>query len=111
MSTLPVVEEVLRENRVPMVVKEIVVAAGLRLPTKSKTPDTVVARDLAMDIKRHGPESKFARVAPGRYTLREYALDVLAQAETSIGGSIEVVNATESSQDSSDVMLKDSPAS
>ncbi len=73
MSTLMVVEEVLRERGTPMVVREIVQVAAERLPTKSKTPDTVVARDLAMDIKRRGEESKFARVAPGRYTLRELA--------------------------------------
>lgn len=71
MSTLHVVEEVLRERRVPMVVREIVVTAAERLPTKSKTPDTVVARDLAMDIKKRGDASKFTRVSPGRYTLRE----------------------------------------
>lgn len=79
MSTLNVVEEILRERRVPMVVKEIVLAAGPRLPTKSRTPDTVVARDLAMDIKKKGEQSKFARVAPGKYTLREYAHQWLAQ--------------------------------
>jgi hypothetical protein len=73
MSTLLVVEEVLRERGTPMVVREIVQFAAERLPTKSKTPDTVVARDLAMDIKKHGPESRFARVSPGRYTLRELA--------------------------------------
>jgi hypothetical protein len=71
MSTLFVVEEVLRANQSPMVVKQIVELAGERLNTKSKTPDTVVARDLAMDIKRNGDGSKFARVAPGKYTLRE----------------------------------------
>jgi hypothetical protein len=74
MSTLLIVEEVLRERGIPMVVREIVEAAAERLPTKSKTPDTVVARDLAMDIKRHGVESKFTRVAPGRYTLRALVL-------------------------------------
>jgi hypothetical protein len=73
MSTLAVVEEVLRETRTPLVVREIVEIAGARLPTRSRTPDTVVARDLAMDIKRRGEQSLFARVAPGRYTLREYA--------------------------------------
>lgn len=71
MSTLVVVEEVLREKGTPMVVREIVQAAGERLPSKSKTPDTVVARDLAMDIKRNGLASKFTRVSPGKYTLRE----------------------------------------
>lgn len=70
MSTLNVVEEVLRERRVPMVVREIVEAAGERLPTKSRTPDTVVARDLSMDIKRRGLESAFIRTSPGKYTLR-----------------------------------------
>ncbi len=85
MSTLHVVEEVLRERRVPMVVREIVEVAGGRLPTKSKTPDTVVARDLAMDIKRRGEESKFVRVSPGHYTLRDIARPaVLATGSTNI---------------------------
>jgi hypothetical protein len=56
-----------------MVVREIVEVAGVRLPTKSKTPDTVVARDLAMDIKRRGEESRFVRTSPGHYTLRDIA--------------------------------------
>jgi hypothetical protein len=71
MSTLAVVEEVLRETAVPMSVKEIVERAGSRLPSKSKTPDTVVARDLSMDIKKKGEGSLFIRTSPGRYTLRD----------------------------------------
>ena len=70
MSTLAVVEEILRETATPMSVREIVERAGLRLPSKSKTPDTVVARDLAMDIKKKGEGSLFTRTSPGRYTLR-----------------------------------------
>ena len=73
MSTLAVVEEILRETAVPMSVREIVERAGARLPSKSKTPDTVVARDLSMDIKRKGDTSLFARTSPGRYTLRTLA--------------------------------------
>jgi hypothetical protein len=73
MSTLAVVEEILRETNIPMSVKEIVERAGSRLPSKSKTPDTVVARDLSMDIKRRGDASLFVRTSPGRYTLRELA--------------------------------------
>lgn len=80
MSTLNVVEEILRERGIPMVVREIVEVAGPRLPTKSRTPDTVVARDLAMDIKRRGAESKFARVAPGKYTLRDLAAKFIGEA-------------------------------
>src|SRR6266850_8290845 len=70
MSTLAVVEEILRETAVPMSVREIVERSGVRLPSKSKTPDTVVARDLSMDIKKKGDGSQFARTSPGRYTLR-----------------------------------------
>jgi HB1, ASXL, restriction endonuclease HTH domain len=73
MSTLVVVEEILRETAVPMSVREIVERAGVRLPSKSKTPDTVVARDLSMDIKRKGESSMFVRTSPGRYTLRTLA--------------------------------------
>jgi hypothetical protein len=80
MSTLAVVEEVLRTSGTPISVREIVERAGARLPSKSKTPDTVVARDLAMDIKRQGDASRFVRAAPGRYTLRE--LVAVPQAES-----------------------------
>ncbi|HEY1549492.1 MAG TPA: winged helix-turn-helix domain-containing protein [Kofleriaceae bacterium] len=73
MSTLAVVEEILRETAVPMSVREIVERAGARLPSKSKTPDTVVARDLAMDIKKKAEASLFSRTSPGRYTLRALA--------------------------------------
>jgi uncharacterized protein (UPF0147 family) len=76
MSTLAVVEEILRETAVPMSVREIVERAGARLPSKSKTPDTVVARDLSMDIKRKGESSLFVRTSPGRYTLRSLAAGV-----------------------------------
>lgn len=73
MSTLAVVEDILRETAVPMSVREIVERAGARLPSKSKTPDTVVARDLSMDIKKKGETSLFVRTSPGRYTLRALA--------------------------------------
>ena len=73
MSTLAVVEEILRETAVPMSVREIVESAGARLPSKSKTPDTVVARDLSMDIKKKSESSLFVRTSPGRYTLRTLA--------------------------------------
>jgi hypothetical protein len=73
MSCLAVVEEILRETEVPMSVREIVERAGARLPSKSKTPDTVVARDLSMDIKKKGEGSLFIRTSPGRYTLRTLA--------------------------------------
>lgn len=79
MSTLAVVEEILRETAIPMSVREIVERAGARLPSKSKTPDTVVARDLAMDIKKKGESSLFVRTSPGRYTLRALASQPVVQ--------------------------------
>ena len=71
MSTLAVVEAILRDAAVPLSVREIVERAGDSLPTKSKTPDTVVARDLSMDIKKKGEMSLFVRTSPGRYGVRE----------------------------------------
>ena len=74
MSTLAVVEEILRETAMPLSVKEIVERAGSRLPSKSKTPDTVVARDLSMDIKKKGDTSLF--FSPGiMYEARSFTID------------------------------------
>ena len=84
MSTLAVVEEILRETAVPMSVREIVEHAAARLPSKSKTPDTVVARDLSMDIKRKGDTSLFDRTSPGRYTLRTLAAGVITSEGTAV---------------------------
>lgn len=72
MSTLSVVERILTEAAIPMSVREIVERAGPSLPTKSKTPDTVVARDLSMDIKKRGEQSLFVRTSPGRYAMRAH---------------------------------------
>jgi hypothetical protein len=88
MSTLAVVERILRDTRVPMSVREIVEAAGSALPTRSKTPDTVVARDLSMDIKKKGESSLFVRTAPGRYTLREIAAAVSPSAADVVSASM-----------------------
>ena len=74
MSTLAVVEGILRDAAVPLSVREIVERAGELLPTKSKTPDTVVARDLSMDIKKKGEGSLFVRTSPGRYAIREQVM-------------------------------------
>jgi hypothetical protein len=93
MSTLAVVEEILRETAVPMSVREIVERAGIRLPSKSKTPDTVVARDLSMDIKRHGESSLFVRTSPGRYTLRSLSSGVGTTVAAAVGGHDRAVHA------------------
>lgn len=88
MSTLAVVEAVLRNAAVPLSVREIVERAGDTLPTKSKTPDTVVARDLSMDIKKKGETSLFMRTSPGRYAIRE---QVVRQQPASTDGAAAAV--------------------
>jgi len=70
MSTLPVVVEILRSERRPMSVREIIFKAGRNLPTKSRSPANVVHRDLCMDAKKEG--SRIVRTSPGRYALRDY---------------------------------------
>lgn len=108
MSTLPVVEEILRETKVPMSVREIVEYAKGSLPTKSKTPDTVVARDLSMDIKRKGEESLFCRVAPGRYTLR--ALVEAQSIDTAPTSMVAAGLSARSPQERAGTLGKDAPA-
>jgi hypothetical protein len=70
MSTLPVIVEILRTEKRPMSVREIVTKAGSNLPTRSRSPANVVHRDLCMDAKKEG--SRIVRTSPGRYALREY---------------------------------------
>ncbi len=72
MSTLAMVEQIMRQTKIAMSVRDIVELAGESLPTRSKTPETVVARDLSVNIKKLGDESRFVRTAPGRYSLREF---------------------------------------
>jgi hypothetical protein len=70
-STLDVVAEVLREAAPrSLCVREIVEHAGDRLPTASRTPATVVRRDLAIDIRTFGEASRFTRVDRGKFLLR-----------------------------------------
>src|ERR1700675_1938401 len=72
MSTLWVVAEILREGA-PRALKarQIADLAGSRLPTASKTPETVVSRDLALDVRDHGASSRFLRVGRGEFVLKE----------------------------------------
>ena len=72
MSTLDVVAEVLREVAPRALnARQIVELAAGRLPTASRTPETVVSRDLAMEVKRNGATSRFLRATPGEFLLKE----------------------------------------
>lgn len=71
-STLAVVAEVLREVAPQaLCARRIAELAKGRLPTQSRTPETVVSRDLALDVKKHGAASRFLRVGPGEFLLKE----------------------------------------
>ena len=72
MSTLGVVAEILREVA-PRALKahQIADLAGGRLPTSSKTPETVVSRDLALEVRDKGASSRFIRVDRGEFVLKE----------------------------------------
>ena len=71
-STLDIVAEVLREVA-PRALKarQIAALAGDRLPTASRTPETVVSRDLAIDVRDRGTASRFLRVDRGAFVLKE----------------------------------------
>ena len=73
-TTLDVIERILRARGDAMTVADIVGHAigDLALPTQSKTPRTIVARDLAIDIKNDARGSRFVRTDPGIFMLREH---------------------------------------
>ena len=110
MSTLAVVEEILRETAVPMSVREIVERAGVRLPSKSKTPDTVVARDLSMDIKKKGETSIFIRTSPGRYTLRALATALSPVSVSEVARSVATAPTTAPATTSMSALAQRKPA-
>lgn len=92
MSTLDVVAEVLREAAPrSLCVREIVEHAGDRLPTASRTPATVVRRDLAIDIRTLGDASRFARVDRGKFLLRASLPSALAALHDELSAEIAYV--------------------
>lgn len=76
MSTLDYVELVLRVANEPLRIHEIVNRAGDHLPTESKTPQTIVGRDLWRDRQR-GQHSRFVRLDTGRHHARYVVRDAL----------------------------------
>ena len=71
MSCVNIIREILDRAEKPLSVAEIVQRAGKHLPTRSRTPRNVVARDLAKNINEEGGESFFVRTEPGRYRTRQ----------------------------------------
>jgi hypothetical protein len=86
-TVLDVIERILRVCGEAMTVADIVSHAigDLALPTTSKTPKTIVARDLALDIRADARGSRFVRTAPGMFMLRDHWV-AIASAKEVAGG-------------------------
>lgn len=85
-ASIPIAAKILAQVGRPMRAREILERAGAvrrrhegghkrwtsgTLPTRSVMPESVLARDLAMDIKERGDRSTVVRVGRGLYALRE----------------------------------------
>jgi hypothetical protein len=72
MSALSAVEKLLTEAGIPLnyteITKQIISRGFWR--TEGKTPDATINAQLAVDIKKHGCESRFQRTEPGVFALR-----------------------------------------
>ena len=67
---LALVEDLIRSEGRPLNVNEIIRLADTRLPTKSRTPQNVVHKHLSLEVKKNRV-TKFVKVAPGTYGIRE----------------------------------------
>lgn len=87
MSAIQATEEVLREAGEPLRFEEIArraLAAGL-WQSSGKTPEATIHAQLAVDIDRHGANSKFQRTAKAVFALREWGLPEFRRAESAKG--------------------------
>src|SRR5258708_28997035 len=76
MSVLDAVEAMLEQAGEPLRVEELtrrILDAAL-WRTSGKTPDATVGAELAVDIKRRGPASRFQRTGRGLIALRAWGL-------------------------------------
>ena len=83
-TALEATYKVLKEAETPLHYEEItrrVLESGL-WQTRGKTPGATVNARLAVDIKRHGPASRFRRVGRGIFTVSEASPTSTAQAVT-----------------------------
>ena len=80
MSALDAVHVVLEAAGAPLHYEEITRRAldGGHWKTQGKTPDATVNAQLAVDIKKHGAESRFQRTGHGVFALRKWGLPEVA---------------------------------
>ena len=91
MSTIQLISDVLREAAAPLSAKEIADRAGQRLDayTRSRTPWTVISRDLSLEALR-GRAARVRRVASGRFELAAVGLayeELIARKAAAIAAS------------------------
>ena len=77
MSALAAAESLLTEMGKPLNyvdITKLIIKKGLWI-TEGRTPEATINAQLAVDIKKHGCESRFQRTAPGIFALRSWGLD------------------------------------
>jgi len=77
MDSLDATEKILREAAEPLHYGEITerILAQDLWPTEGKTPDATINARLAVDIRKFGVRSRFMRIEPGVFALREWDLE------------------------------------
>jgi restriction system protein len=76
MDSLDAAEKILMDTGKPLhyaVITDLMLENGL-WETEGKTPDQTVNARLAVDIKKHGEDSRFMRTEPGIFALRKWDL-------------------------------------
>ena len=75
MSALDAAATVLAEEGRPMTAKELIeamAAKGYWTSPGGKTPDATLSAALGSEINKKGGASRFAKPAPGKFTLRKH---------------------------------------
>lgn len=75
LSALDAAAVVLRDSKAPLHFRELTQRMlDRRLWTSaSRTPEASVQAQIAVDVERHGPKSRFRRVAPGTFAFNPKA--------------------------------------
>ena len=77
MDILSAVVEILLAEGKPLHYKEITRLAIERgyWSKKGKAPESILNSEIALELRRHGKRSRFQRVGPGIYGLREWGIE------------------------------------
>ena len=91
MSALSAVERLLVETGSPLGYLEITrsILSKSYWKTEGKTPEATINAQLAVEIKKHGSDSRFQRTAPGIFALRSWGLPEFVREVTESKGQLE----------------------